>query len=398
MRSKKILFWVVLVLGGAALASAVPLLSYLDGLHHVETVVSTVPDANGDMSPRGVAIVFKSSGVLVRNNVLVSNFCNSEGLPGTGTTIVQVWPNGVRTLFAKLDPADYDITPQRIGLTGALAVLSNGWVIVGSLPTLDGTAATATDGDIFILNSYGKVVKILNGDMIHGPWGATVLDGGNHASLFITNVLEGTVAASPNIVNNGTVVRIDLTTPQDTGDNAPTEESRTIIGSGFPQRTDPTALVIGPTGLAVSLLRLGVSAEQFPFPAGVSLYVSNTLMDEIRVIEKADTRQLTAGTGNAAFRSGSLNQPLGLVMTPFFSLLATNGGDGRIVEFSILADKQVGSFTLNENGAGTLFDLDVPFGGPRVVPVPGIQAGASLSFSRQVYFVDDGKNSLQILK
>jgi hypothetical protein len=41
----------------------------------------------------------------------------------------------------------------------------------------------------------------------------TALDGSSMATLFVTNVVNGTVAGSPNVVNEGTVVRIGLAIP-----------------------------------------------------------------------------------------------------------------------------------------------------------------------------------------
>lgn len=384
MRSKRLTWLIVLGLAVAIPASAI-LISYINGLHHVTTLVSTVPNVNGDVNPYGIVILPRTIGKLVRNNILVSNFNNSANLQGTGTTIVQLWPNNVRTLFAQLNPTSLQISPQRIGLTTALVALQHGWVIVGSLPTQDGTSSTATDGQIFILNSNGNVVKILSGNKIHGPWDATVFENGDHVSLFITNVLEGTVAASPNVVNNGTVVRIDLIAPLDNGSNAPTEVGRTIIGSGFPQRTDPAALVIGPTGLALGRFRIDLAElPQQPRFNFQDLFVANTLMNEIRVIHNAVTRTTSAGLGDLIFRGGALNQPLGLAATPVNSLIAANGGDGKIVEISLFEDKQVNNFLINPDGAGTLFGLVVP---------------ARLVLSqRQVFFVDDGLNALRVLR
>ena len=56
---------------------------------------STVP-ANGDVNPYGVAVVPRSSGKLVRGHVLVSNFNNGQNLQGTGTTIVDIRPDGTQ--------------------------------------------------------------------------------------------------------------------------------------------------------------------------------------------------------------------------------------------------------------------------------------------------------------
>src|SRR5664279_1688349 len=144
-----------LVLGATAAASAAPT-PFLNSLTTVSTVASTVP-GNGDVNPYGVAVVPRSTGGLHRGWVLVSNFNAASNLQGTGTTITQVSPTGKASLFATVDPAHLPgACPGGVGLTTALSVLSSGWVIVGSLPTSDGTAATAKAGCLLVLDrSYG---------------------------------------------------------------------------------------------------------------------------------------------------------------------------------------------------------------------------------------------------
>ena len=71
---------------------------------------------NGDVNPYGIADVPSSAGSLVRDDILISNFNNSENLQGTGTTIVQVSPSGQLSLFASIDPR-----PSRAGAVAAWA-------------------------------------------------------------------------------------------------------------------------------------------------------------------------------------------------------------------------------------------------------------------------------------
>ena len=76
-----------------------------------------------------------------RGWVLVSNFNAASNAQGTGTTIVQISPTGTAALFAGISAVHLPgRCPGGIGLTTALAVLSSGWVVVGSLPTSDGTS------------------------------------------------------------------------------------------------------------------------------------------------------------------------------------------------------------------------------------------------------------------
>ena len=208
------------------------------------TVVSSTVPSNGDVNPYGVFRVPRSAGRLVRGNILISNFNNSANLQGTGTTLVQISPSGSFSLFAQIDPNTLPgPCPGGVGLTTALVVLRSGWVIVGSLPTSDGTSATAQAGCLIVLDSNGNVAETITDAEINGPWDMTVFDETgeqgqlSRASLFVTNVLNGTVTAGGVIVNEGTVLRIVLDVSPSGA--APSMESLTVIGSGFSERTDP---------------------------------------------------------------------------------------------------------------------------------------------------------------
>ena len=340
--------------------------AFLDQLDNVTLVASTVP-ANGDVNPYGVAVIPRSVGMLKRGNVLVSNFNNADNLQGTGTTIVQIAPNGSVSTFAHIDPATAGRNcPGGIGLTTALAVLQRGWVVVGSLPTADGTFGTAQQGCLLILNSAGTVVETLaDAILLRGPWDMTAADEDDVAALFVTTVLNGDVTQAPiHVVNQGEVVRIDLTVPK-AGSGMPAVRSMTMIGSGFPETADPDALIIGPTGVG-----LGDDG---------TLYVADSVGNRIAAIPKALTRSTTAFTGVEISHGGALNDPLGLLIAPNGNIVTANGGDGNLVETtpsgSQVAIKTVESAT----GAGSLFGIAL---------TPGV---------RGLFFVDDGDNTLKAL-
>jgi hypothetical protein len=341
--------------------------SFVGGFNTIDMLGSTVP-ANGDVNPYGVAVVPDSKGSLVKGDVLVSNFNNSGNLQGTGTTIVELSPSGTVSQFASIDASNLPgACPGGVGLTTALVVLKSGWVIVGSLPTMDGSSATARAGCLLVLNSAGEVVKTIAGGPINGPWDMTALDHRGNADLFVTNVLNGTVAAGGATVDGGTVVRVDL---KNLYRHVPRIHSMTTIGQGFPERTDPGALVVGPTGLGL---------------AGRTLYVADSVNNRIAAIRHASTTRKPSNGGTTVSTGGSLNDPLGLATAPGGDILTVNGGDGNLVE-TTPAGQQVAVKVLDNTpvppglpGNGTLFGLAVaPHG-----------AG--------VYFVDDGSNTLNLL-
>jgi hypothetical protein len=108
--------------------------SFLTRFDTANLISSTIP-ANGDVNPYGIVVVPRSMGLLKRGHILISNFNNGMNQQGTGTTIVQVSPEGTLTVFAQIDPSTVTGCPGGVGLTTALTVLRRGWVIVGSLPT-----------------------------------------------------------------------------------------------------------------------------------------------------------------------------------------------------------------------------------------------------------------------
>jgi hypothetical protein len=336
--------------------------SFIQNLNNLNTVASTVP-ANGDVNPYGVAIVPVTTGALEQGSILVSNFNNSDNAQGTGTTIDEISADGTVKTFARLNGSLPGACPGGVGLTTALVALRSGFVIVGSLPTSDGMSDTAQAGCLIVLNRNGDVVSTLSGNGINGPWDMTAADFGAVAVLFVTNVLNGTVAANGQVVNGGTVLRIALATPSI---GSPLELGRTVIASGFEERTDSAALVIGPTGLG-----LGFDG---------TLYVADTLLNRIAAIPNALFRGNSAGTGETVSQNGALNGPLGLTIAPNSDIVTVNAGDGNMVEVTP-GGRQVAvkAVDVSMQGAGSLFGLAI---------APNNQG---------IYLVNDGNNTLTLM-
>ncbi len=354
-----------LVMGPAAGATPTPISPFIAHLHKLTNIASTVP-GNGDVNPYGVAVVGQSRGRLHRGDVLVSNFNNKANQQGTGTTIVEISPGGHRTLFSHVRASQLPgKCPGGVGLTTALVALRGGWVIVGSLPSTDGTAATSKAGCLIVLDSNGVVRKTITGHGINGPWDAVAVQRGRRADLFVTNVLNGTVAANGHVVHRGTVVRLGLRLFRH---QAPQVVASTKVGSGFAEQTNAAAFVIGPTGVGVG--------------RGGTLYVADTSENRITAIPHAITRHSSAGTGAVVTKNGSLNAPLGLTIAPNGNVLTVNGNNGLIVETTpggVQVAKRLLDSAGSPKGAGALFGLAV---------APN-RSG--------VYFVDDVTNMLRLL-
>ena len=335
--------------------------SFIGSFNKVSEVGTTVP-ANGDLNPYGIVNVTTTTGSLVAGDILVSNFNNKENEQGTGTTIVQLSPSGRTSLFAQINPAALPgPCPGGVGLTTALALLPQGFVVVGSLPTTNGMSETAQEGCLIVLNSSGVPVETISGPPINGPWDMTSVSQGRRTTLFVTNVLNGTVEADGMPVDEGTVARIRLTVRPG---QIPTVRQIRVIADGFPERTDPEALVVGPTGVALG--------------ANGTLYVADTQGNRIATVPNALRRPKTLeGGGITLTENGFLNSPLGLTLAPNGNVLTANAGDGNMVE-TTPAGSQYPPVDTGAGGGG-LFGL---------VVTPTFKG---------VYFVNDAENTLDLL-
>jgi DNA-binding beta-propeller fold protein YncE len=267
--------------------------------------VSTVP-SNGDVNPYGVAFVptgFPGGGLLKSGDIVVSNFNADSNLQGTGTTIVRIGLDGTQSLFFQ---------GTALGLSTALGVLKRGFVIVGNVPTLNGTGvcteengptADVGQGSLVILDRHGNVVKILTSEkFLDGPWDLTISDKGDSAQVYVSNALSGTVA------------RIDLRIHNnESGGDHIVVERETQIGSGYTHRCDPAAFVVGPTGLAVD-------------EEADTLYVASTGDNAIFAIHNASGAHPDQGTGKLVVSDHvNMHGPLGLARAENGDLITSQG-------------------------------------------------------------------------
>jgi len=248
-------------------------------------------------------------------------------------------------------------------LTTALVALRNGDVIVGSLPTTttDGVTTSSGSGCLLVLDSSGNVIDTISGGTINGPWDMTAADHGDSVTLFVSNVLNGTAAAGGSVVNGGTVSRLRLAFRH--GSSMPTVVSDQVIADGFRERTDPAALVIGPTGVALDR---------------GTLYVADTSAtgSPRSRTRSGGRRRLTRRHHRRERRPAQ--RPARPDARPGGDLVAANAGDGNLVELSPAGNVVDAKTVETAFGAGSLFGL-----------TPDGRHG--------MYFVDDGFNNLTLL-
>jgi hypothetical protein len=245
-----------------------------------------------------------------------------------------------------------------LGLTTALGVLKKGFVLVGSVPSTDGTPATIQPGALLVLDNAGQLVTTLtDSTFLDSPWDLTIVDHGKKATVFVSNVISGTVS------------RLDMAVKA----GALTVVSKAQIGSGYATAPNAAALVVGPTGMAFDA-------------ATDTLYVASTGDNAIYAISNATTATSSAGKGTLIYSDNThLHGPLGLVLASNGDLITSNGDainidptqPSEIVEFT-----PSGTFV-------TQFQLDPNLGAAFGIMLEPIGNGFA-----QFAAVDDSSNSL----
>jgi len=204
--------------------------------------VSTVP-SNGDTTPYGLAFVpngFPEREDISTGTLLVSNF-NSSATPGAGlgTTIITVNPKTGQT--GQFFPRAGAPTPPPIGFTNALTIARVGLVFAGSLPTSDGTFATAMPGPLDVFDGNGNLLKQLSSnELVDGPWGMALNDRGNTAQLFVSNIFDTSGHFK------GSITRLDVLMSS----SGITVLDKITIADSYTSAPDTAGTVVGPAGLA----------------------------------------------------------------------------------------------------------------------------------------------------
>jgi hypothetical protein len=357
-----------IVLGTSVIATLPVTAAYADNTEpFIPRIIlsSTIP-ANGDLNPYGLVFVpdgFASGGTIAPGDVLVSNFNDFNNLQGRGTTIIKLTPRSAVAPAVPVGQSGNALTffaGQQPGLTLALGVLRRGFIVVGNVPTTDGTSNTVADGTLQVANNSGQLVTTLTDHtFFDSPWGLTVNDLGDTAQIFVANVLSGNVSRLDVAVSAAGI----------------TIKQKTVIATNYTHRTDPAALVLGPTGLLFD-------------PSADVLYVASTADNTIFAVPQAGKATFPVSKGAVIFADANvLRGPLGLAFTPDGNLVTCNGDavnadpthPSEVIEFT-----KSGKFVRQYNvdaGAGGAFQIATV-----------LQPGARFNFAA----VDDNTNSVAV--
>jgi hypothetical protein len=296
-----------------------------------ERIVSTVPP-NGDGNPYGVAFVpggFPAGGLLAPGDILVSNFNDSNGVQGTGTTIVSIAPGASPNVFFQ--------GKTGLGLTTALGALRAGFVLVGSVPTTD-NGSTAHQGSLLVIDRSGNLVNTLaNATFLDGPWDLTINDQGNTAQVFVANVLNGTVTRLDVSMMNGNFHVFGVNQ----------------IAHGYSFAPNSAAVVVGPTGLTYD-------------PLTNVLFVASTDDNAIFGVPSAGNTTKDVVQGLLVYKDNThLHGPLGLALAPNGHLITANGDavfaggtQNALVEFT-QTGQFVAQYQVDPGAPGAAFGLAI---------------------------------------
>ena len=337
----------ILAVAGAPAVAGAASDGYLNSIHHFTTLTTTVPD-NGDQNPYAIVVAPVSAGTIKKDDVLIDNFNDHNNLQGLGSTIVDLQPSDEDSwrLFASI-PRHLPQCPGGVGLTTAMTMLKSGWVIVGSLPSQDGTTGTKGPGCLVVLDSKGNVAATIAGPNINGPWGnMAVIDNGTTATLFVSNTGFGVGAPGQDRREQGERVRLNLSIPPG---KPPTV-----------RRSDNDRRRLRPAG------RQGCVHHRAYRP-GAGGRRDALCFGRHRQPHRSDPGRRNAQRQRRhrpdVTKDGLLQRPLAMAIAPNGNLLVTNGLNGQVVEIDPVSGKQLYALWVDANraqsppGSGDLFGI-----------------------------------------
>ncbi|KJF18003.1 NHL repeat-containing protein [Acidithrix ferrooxidans] len=348
-------------IASATMASPSSILSSL-----VDVNIGSTISANGDTNPYGIAIVPQnyvptSNSLWQPGDVIVSDFNNSAGTNGAGSSIVRI-RNGVTTTISQGQL--FGTAGLAFNANGAALWTSNIGPTPSGMPSGDvsivlgnnnpnGAALASTNGSGTINNKTTASNKVTNS--FNGPWGQAFNGNGSSPVFYWSNVNDGKVYSISN-----------LTAPNFGADRV------TLLASlpwgPAPGSSSSSATNLGPSAIVYS-------------KANDTLYATDAYNNSVYAISGVST---SSPTTSLVVSNGALNVPVGITINPLNGdLLVANGGVNTIVEINPMTKMVDAMRNVAPNEPpGSLF---------------GIQAVTLSDGSLAIYYLNDTQNSVHEL-
>ena len=343
----------------------------ITGLTTIAKVSSTVDAKNGDTNPYAVILVPASTATTTTTptpsfqpgDLLVSNFSNSGGTNGAGTTIEDIRPSAATP--APVTFSNVVNGPVALALNANQTAL---WV------ANFGSATDGSAGDVQVLKATGQTFAYGNikNNALAGSWGQAFngeAAGATPAPAFFdTNVLTGGI------------YRLQGFPSTSAGPNFAAATITQIGALGHSGSNNNNA--VGPQGMVY------ISATD-------TLYIVDAVANRIVSFSNVSTAAAISQP-TVVFSGTPLNQPAGLALNPLNGdLLVVNQGDNNLVELSLPA-------TMSSAYPATVVATKALDATPVVngagAALFGITATQDAGGNLMVYFTNDNTNTLQVLK
>lgn len=327
-----------------AAAGASPSQGHVSG-QPVGQPLASAAAANGDVNPYGIAVVPQTTGNLVAGNLLVADFNNSAGTPGSGTSVVQVDPaTGTATTFASGLPIS--------GPVGIAINPVNDLVWVGDFGSSNGS----TSNDLLLLpngtvkanfNPSTTASPVSSGQQptFNGVWGMGVSQTSAGVSFYY-----GTAGSGSAGTGGGEVWRLDPHPTATSPNGQPLASTYVELATGLGDNATTKAVPVtaanaaGPEGLAFDA-------------ANGTLYVADDANNTIYAIQGASTATGPV-TPIVVASGGVINTPENIVIDPNTGdLLVANAGNNTLAVIDPTTGNVLWSRVLDTGAPGALFGL-----------------------------------------
>lgn len=331
--------------------------SILDELDNELLIGFTIDPINGDANPYGLTIAQAGTGIIKKGDLIVSNFNDSAGVEGNGTTVVGLSPFPIASAY-EIAQSDDLLGPS------AITSLEDGTMYVTAYVANKVSMITST-------GVTGMVSSPFPTDVFYGPW--SIISGTHDCVSYLFISDTGLVGGS--YVRCGNVFRVRLQGDQPI--------SITTIVTGF-GATGVPGTVLGPAGLSYDANKdLLYVVDSINNRVLEFKHASQIVSDGV-VIDGSNFEGPNKKWARVVYAGAPLNGPISSALLANGNLAVGNtldpDGFNLMIEISPCLDKVVSIVNVDTGPAGAIFGI---------VAVPD-----GCNKSNIVYFNDDNLNAV----